>query len=179
MSLEKASFEEEKNNLHLEKLFEQDQTDRKFLQESRDEKNMQLVAERDKQRLSQAIELYDEYKAGNWRLTSQDAYHLAMLFQHGDTEEDYARAFELATIAAENGHGPSLQLSALAEDRLLVSQGEAQKWGTQYRVDRDTGIWNLSAPIQLDDESGVTDQERIVRGLRTRNEAEAFQGPNN
>lgn len=61
-----------------------------------------------------------------------DRFHAAMIFQHGRTTDDYRLAHDLARLAAEGGCRPARWLKAATEDRLLLSQGMPQRYGTQY-----------------------------------------------
>jgi hypothetical protein len=89
----------------------------------------------------------------------EDYFHAAIVFQHGETLEDFWRAHELAMRGAELGHPSCRQLAAAAYDRWLVNQGKPQKFGTQVGS-RDGG------PIQLwDVDPTVTDEERAAWDL--------------
>jgi len=80
---------------------------------------------------------------------------LELVYQHGDTEEEIARAHELSLKAAEldPDHPVARWLAAASKDRLLMRQGKPQLYATQYtKVD---GKWVL---YQVD--PSVTDEER-------------------
>jgi transposase len=62
----------------------------------------------------------------------EDYFHAAMVFQHGETLDDFWRAHELAKRGAELGHPNCRWLTAAAYDRWLMNQGKPQKYGTQY-----------------------------------------------
>lgn len=101
--------------------------------------------------------------------TSNDFFRAALVFQHGQTFDDYQLAFSLAKIAATLNpeHRGARGLSAAAWDRTLMSRGLPQWYGTQYhRVSED-------APIELYtvDESVVTDEERSSLNVPTLQEA--------
>ena len=127
----------------LRVLYEEDQADRRANQLTPD------VLERDRAHRRRAVELLD---AGVVQ-TGEDFFHAAMIFQHGDTLEDFLRAHELAQRAAELGHRRGGWLAAAAHDRWLMYQGRPQKYGTQYRGVGD--VWEL---YQVDPET--TDAER-------------------
>jgi len=81
-----------------------------------------------------------------------------MIFQHGGGPGNYLLARHFALRAVELGPSsglPARWLVAAAKDRFLISVGEPQWYGTQYR--KVDGKWQLS-PI---DESSVTDEDRI------------------
>ncbi len=68
-----------------------------------------------------------------------------MIFQHGSEVSDYALAHLLALRASEMGYvhtekeADPLWLAAAAKDRLLVTLGQPQDFGTQYTRDIQTG----------------------------------------
>jgi hypothetical protein len=111
---------------------------------------------------------------------ADDYFHAAMIFQHGDAPQDYARANVLASraVSLAPGHAAARWLVAATHDRHLHSLGEPQIYGTQFRKD-DGGRWTL-API---DPAAVSDLDRIAMGAPTLAEAEAMaealnhQGP--
>lgn len=76
-----------------------------------------------------------------------------MIFQHGDTLDDYWMAHTLAKRSAEMGHNPGRWLAAAALDRWLLNQGKPQKYGTQFYSDGKS--WRL---LKLDPDT--TDAER-------------------
>ena len=68
--------------------------------------------------------------------TSQDYYHAAMVFQHGDSLEDYRLAHALATLAmALDDSKHNRWLVGASWDRLLMRQLQPQWYGTQYKGD--------------------------------------------
>jgi len=87
--------------------------------------------------------------------TAADYHHAAMVFQHGDSPEDYLLAHILATAAAFKGREDGRWLSAAALDRFLQSIGRPQVFGSNYRKDGD-GPWKQD-PI---DPGFVTDAIR-------------------
>jgi hypothetical protein len=84
-----------------------------------------------------------------------DRFRAAMLFQHGRSIDDYRLAHDLARAAAEGGCREARWLTAATEDRLLLSQGRPQRFGTQY-VDVG-GAFEL-APV----DPATTDAERAA-----------------
>jgi hypothetical protein len=87
---------------------------------------------------------------------SDDYFHAAMIFQHGDRRAHIQRARELALKAVEldPGNGRARWLYAAATDRLLVAEGKRQRYGTQFTHGTD-GRMELF-PV----EPGVPDAER-------------------
>jgi len=100
--------------------------------------------------------------------TPEDHYHAAMVFQHGETLDDYSQAHELAKRAAELGYSPERRarwLAAAALDRSLMHQDKPQKYGTQYRWQGDEyRLW----PVDPE----TTDAEREAWGVPPLEEAQ-------
>lgn len=132
-------------NPELRELFEADQADR---QQAGD---LDGIAERDRVRRERAAELFESGEV----VDADDFFHAAMLFQHGDSLQDYQRAHELALRAHELGHAGAAWLAAAAFDRWLVNQGRPQKFGTQFKWDARRQRWTLG-----DVDPQTTDEER-------------------
>jgi hypothetical protein len=117
------------NNAELEKIYNDDQAERTG--------KLQLgpgVQERDRERLKRVAALLDQGKAQ----TGDDFFYAAMVYQHGQTPEEYLRAHELAVLAAAKGNKGGIWLSAASLDRYLQKIGKPQVFGTQYfRKDGD------------------------------------------
>jgi hypothetical protein len=65
--------------------------------------------------------------------TSDDFYDAALIFQHGETPDDYLLAHVLAMVAvARNNEPRARKMAALTLDRYLQSIGQAQIFGTQF-----------------------------------------------
>ncbi len=131
-------------------LFEQDQTDR--------ESRVQLDPMRQQWMLLRARarrERVEALLASHSPLDAQDYFHAAMIFQHGETPEHFLLAHTLAYQGAKRGHTVCFCLMAAAYDRILMSQGHPQKYGTQYTM-RD-GRW-----ILYDVDPATTDAERAA-----------------
>jgi hypothetical protein len=95
--------------------------------------------------------------------TAADFFHAAMVFQHGPEEEDSRIANDLARKALELGHVgeawwcSAAWLVAASGDRLLMRQGRAQKYGTQF-LRR-----GLGGPLELwEVDPDTTDEERAA-----------------
>jgi len=81
----------------------------------------------------------DLLKAGQVR-TGLDFSNAALIFQHGESEDDYRLAYSLAWTAysmLEEGTPKQFAgwLSAAAWDRLMIAKGKKQWYGTQYARD--------------------------------------------
>jgi hypothetical protein len=145
------------------KIFDSDQLDRTTHLIDLDSKKLM---ENDKERITQAHLIYEEYKTSKSELSAEDLYYLAMIFQHSSIIEDFLIASELATLSGEKGNDKGKWLSAAAEDRYLLAKGEKQKWGTQFKKDFG-GEWELQ-PMASDEESGVSDEMRREKGVPER-----------
>src|ERR1035437_1544834 len=111
-------------NLELQKLYEEDKKERTDL--SIEEK---VLAEHTKARIKKAKELMQSIDQNEiWNL-----HYLAYLFQHGINTDDYKVAHEFAKKAVALGSTATRWLFAATLDRLLVSQGKPQKFGTQFK----------------------------------------------
>ena len=101
--------------------------------------------------------------------TSNDFYRAAMLMQNGETTGEYQLAFSLSRISAtlDPSNRNALWLSAASWDRILMSKGVPQWYGTQYRTP------SPGAPTELYriDESIVTDAERAATNVPPLQEA--------
>ena len=95
--------------------------------------------------------------AGQLR-TGRDFYNAAMIFQHGDTPDDYALAFSLTTIARKLApeHPAPKWLFAAAFDRYLLSRNMPQWYGTQSMIPANSDVETLQ-PI---DQKAATDNDR-------------------
>src|SRR5215471_14529068 len=139
-------------NTELQALYEQGQADRGVFFEQVDHEQLQQVRERDRARRRRVEELVRSEALQ----AREDYFHAAMVFQHGETLDDYWQAHELAKRGAELGHPNCRWLAAAAYDRWLMNQGKPQKYGTQYIFDGDE-------PYRLGDyDPTTTDEERAA-----------------
>ncbi|MBN1316021.1 MAG: hypothetical protein JXA42_11150 [Anaerolineales bacterium] len=82
-------------------------------------------------------------------------YYAAFIFQHGDCSEHYLLANRLAQAAMETGYSDARWIYAASLDRYLMSQGEPQKFGTQYiRIEGEFKLY----PV----DQTTTDEERAI-----------------
>lgn len=88
-----------------------------------------------------------------------DYENAALIFQHGSSPEEYRLAHALATIAAALApeRRMATQLKRMSWDRLLLSLGRGQWFGTQSRKDPVTGV--LAYPPN---DPTVTDAQRLM-----------------
>jgi hypothetical protein len=91
------------------------------------------------------------------RLSGEELYCAAMIFQHSDALEDIDTAHRLARRAAESGYRPARGLAASSLDRWLMYQGRPQKYGTNIVPDgRRQRVWDVD-PRTSDDERAIWD----------------------
>lgn len=107
-------------------------------------------------------------EAGGIR-TALDYYNAAMIFQHGDSEEDIRLAHSFATISAALGDTAAAQwLKAASWDRLMLQYEQPQWYGTQYVRD-ESGRWVLHEV----DPDAVTDEQRTAWSVPSLAESQA------
>ncbi len=148
-------------SIELKKLFDADQADRMAMEGKWSNPDLvRNVIENDASRLKRANEIYEKYRSDNVALSDEEMIQLAFLFQHSLEIDDYQKAVELGNAAGQEGKW----IAAAAEDRWLISKGEKQKWGTQFTHGVE------QAPMQSDEESGITDEMRRERGIPPRAE---------
>lgn len=140
------------DNAELMALSRADQADRTS------EIDWDVVNQRDKERREKVGVML---AAGAVR-TARDYYNAAMVFQHGDTADDYALAFSLATMARKLApeHPAPKWLSAAAFDRYLLSRNMPQWYGTQSKTYSD-GRTELD-PV---DPKAVSEEQRVALGV--------------
>ncbi len=127
-----------------------------------DKDEIEKLRQRDKERKQKAKELID-----NGSLVSGlDYHHASLILQHGETTEDYKLAHELAEKAVELGDETAKWLFAATFDRWLLSENKPQKYGTQFKQDKN-GEWEIAQPI----DPSVTDDERVKYNVPPLSEA--------
>lgn len=85
--------------------------------------------------------------------TADDFYRAAFVFHHGENFEMYLKAVALAAISNHLGEPWGKNMYAVALDRLMVSIGLPQYFGSQYEIKK--GKWQLF-PVN----ETTTDEER-------------------
>jgi len=147
-------------NRELRKMYEED-VEEKTNADWNDKKTVAIIKENDKRRKKRVEEIISE---GGLKVAS-DYHHADLIFLHGETTTDYKKANELAKIAMEMGDERSKWLYAATMDRWLVSQGKPQKYGTQFRKNKN-GEWEMY-PV----DPTTTDQERASLNVPPLSEA--------
>ena len=113
-------------------LFDTDQNVRSgFLNATPDQ--LADMLKEDPERRSRVLELYD---SGVLK-TANDYYHAAMIFQHGETPDDFLFAHELAVASLALGSRNARWLAAATEDRFLKSLAAwvDRIWTMQIHID--------------------------------------------
>lgn len=102
--------------------------------------------------------------------TATDFYSAALVYQHGDTAQDYLLAHTLAVAALGEGSTRSPWLAAATLDRYLQKIGQPQIYGTQ------TMMWRGEPPTHEPfDHALIPDSIRTVLGVSTSAAEEARQ----
>lgn len=119
----------------VEKLFQEDQSDRELLHKSDGSLN-EDIRNRDRQRIEKARNLLKKSTITN----PHELHMLAIVFQHGEDVADIQKALDLSMQAVKNGLPPRYSLVPQATDRLMVYEQQKkgvppedilQKFGTQ------------------------------------------------
>jgi hypothetical protein len=132
----------------LAQLFHDDRTDHAAVPPVRTPEYLAL-RERDRQRREAADAILTSISDPD----GADLYHVAWLFNHGDTPAEARHAHELAVRSAALGYSPALWLSAAAFDRWCMYRGLPQRFGTQIVPDGVRHrVW--------DTDPSTTDEER-------------------
>ncbi|PPA69539.1 hypothetical protein [Jeotgalibacillus proteolyticus] len=105
-------------NKELKQLFDEDQQDLRTMPHDR--------IERDRKRRSRVKLIID----GGSATDGIDFIHAAIIYQHGESLEDFWQAYQLSLKAVELGFKPKW-LAAVALDRWLLKQGKPLKYGNQ------------------------------------------------
>ncbi|WP_420237357.1 hypothetical protein ACOBR2_17330 [Telmatobacter bradus] len=120
-------------NVELTALFKADQS-------ARQSKNIdwQKLQSEDEQRRQQVRQMIDK---GEVR-TGIDYFHAALIFQHGQSADDFLFAHVLAMDATALGYKDARWLSAATLDRYLLTISRPQIFGTQFEpVQGKSNYW--------------------------------------
>jgi|GEM_PF-2441923 len=145
LSISVSSFAFADINQELLALVKQDQIERK---------NGEFTYYNDQKRIIRVKEII----ASGSLKDPEDYFNAALIFQHGHSSDDYLKAFELSSKAAELGHHTAKWLSCAAEDRYLLSLNKPQIWGTQFNNISENGY-----KLSMMDETAKTDKERNAK----------------
>ena len=156
------------NNPEMAAILAADQAVRQDLQAVLDggrEGAIRMMAE-DAARRQQVKALLD---AGALR-TATDLHSAALVYQHGDTAQDYLMAHTLAVAALGEDSTKSPWLAAATLDRYLHKIGQPQIYGTQTMIRRGEPPTNEPFDYAL-----IPDSIRTILGVSTRDAEEARQ----
>lgn len=140
----------------LKELYVEDQKDRL----SGADYNVLIKNDRERRKLAN---IFLEHKE---KLTPEEIYYAAMFFHHSLNKNDIKKAKGLMLLNIKRGEllkkenkwvEKSKWLFAAATDRLLVSEGKPQKYGTQFHQK------TADSPRELFEyDRGTTDKERVA-----------------
>ena len=151
-------------SVELEKLYAEDQADRKTVGPNTD---WEAISIKDEQREIRVKELLALGSLGG----GSDYYHAAMILQHATSPNDYLLAHDLCVIAISKGEQKAKWLAAASMDRFLVSVGRQQRFGTQFLSNK-----SFRPPHLVDVDPNVSDvlrQEFDVPSLENAKKREA------
>lgn len=138
-------------NLQLADLYNEDKTER-LNAESSEDLSVLLVNTRSRlKKLREIIPTLDESEIWN-------CHYVAYLLQHGESTNDYKLAREYAKKAVALGSRVTKWLYAATLDRLLISQGKLQKYGTQYQMINGEKVYAES-------DGTISESEKIEHGV--------------
>jgi hypothetical protein len=138
-------------NLQLEELYIEDKAEREKV-ESKEEVDILIANTKVRlDKLRAILPTLDESEIWN-------CHYVAYLLQHGEGSADFALAHEYAKKAVNMGSRVTKWLYAATLDRLLISHGKLQKFGTQYQI---IGGKKVYAPT----DKTVTDAEKKEYGV--------------
>lgn len=125
-------------NMELSRMVGADQMDRR----KQERIDWAEVAKADAARRKAVLTMLEEGKIK----AAIDYENAALIFHHGISEEDYRLANALATIsvALEPDRQVANWLRRATWDRLMISMGRLQWYGTQSDVDKETGEQRVS-----------------------------------
>ncbi len=144
--------------LKLKEIYIQDQKERENWKEWGKSISLEEVQKRDSDRLQTTLAIINNKEL----IEGIDYYHAAMVLQHSSKVEHYKLANELCLKAIELDEQKAKWLYAATLDRYLLNSGNKyQKYGTQYKTNKD-GLFEL-CPI----EPSTTDEMRAEFNVPT------------
>lgn len=130
-----------KNNPEIQKIVDEDQKDRMDFSPA----TFNEIAKRDKERLAKTLELIK----GGTLVTGDDYCNAGLIMQHGHLVSDFALAHECGVIGALLGSAMGPSLCSVSYDRMLLTAGHRQRFGTQQ-----------GPMLEWQDKSGTSATER-------------------
>lgn len=154
----------------LKQLYLEDIADREKVTNWSDVDQLTQLKARDKTRRTQTLQFVTDKQLSE----AVDFYHAALIFQHGDTVEDFQQAHHLARTSLNLGYEGAKWMYASTYDRWQLASGKPQVYGTQFVLNTE-GTWQFAEPL----DRSFPDAERIKYGLPTLDKAlEVFQKRN-
>ncbi len=138
-------------SLDLIRMAAEDQADRQFKSRPSPEEETRMKTN-DRERQMRAREILRHAA----KLKAEEFSAAALIFQHGQTAQDYALAHQLSICAGSLGKIESLP--ALTEDRFLEAIHRLQRFGTQFSW---AGTGTKLNPIDSGKPTSVTDDLRL------------------
>lgn len=114
-------------NLQLEDLYNEDKAEREKAVNKEEIEQLTANTNVRLDKLRIILPTLDESEIWN-------CHYTAYLLQHGEGTADFALAHKYAKKAVDMGSRVTKWLYAATLDRLLISQGKLQKFGTQYQM---------------------------------------------
>ncbi len=138
-------------NLQLEDLYNEDKTERLKADSGEELSLLRKNTHNRLKKLREIIPTLDESEIWN-------CHYVAYLLQHGESIADYKLAHEYAKKAVALGSRVTKWLYAATLDRLLISQGKLQKYGTQYQMINGEKVYAES-------DGTISESEKIEHGV--------------
>lgn len=137
-------------NSQLEELYIQDKRDRELYDIGKI--SLERLLELDKERLAILKKILPQLDTEEiW-----NCHYACLLLMHSHSKNDLEKAHQLAAKAVELGSTVTKWLYAASLDRMLISKGKKQKYGTQY---------DIASKKILPYDRNTTDEEREEYGV--------------
>lgn len=132
-------------------MYNQDKNERIAASSDDQIKNLIVHTQQRLKKLRKILPIIDESEIWN-------CHYAAYLLQHGESTADFELAHEYAKKAVDMGSRVTKWLFAATLDRLLISQGKLQKFGTQYQMINGEKVY-------ADSDGTVSESEKIEHGV--------------
>lgn len=144
-----------KSDSEIERIVQADQKDRSRDWSRLSPGQLQEIGKQDRRRKARILQLLRAGKV----VTATDFVRASLVLQHGSGWKDYMLAHELSICSLLLGSSEGGWLAAATYDRMLVSAGYRQRFGTQYSSEGN-------APLQFDlyDTRAINDAMRKAMG---------------
>lgn len=147
------------DNPRLAVLFQEDQDDRHGFPNTK--RSYEEINQRDEARRQEILALLARGKVR----TAQDYFYSAVIFNHGQTNDQYRAASSLAWIAVMLDPQPKyLYETASSWDRVMVKRNQPQWYGVQEKYDekfKQIGFYPIN-------DTAVSDEERVRFQIKPR-----------